>query len=75
MQESATAVKPQPELPAPRAALPRTKKESVLLAVAAAYGNTYCVTESHQALRLLGVPDRQLDQIGIDHLGRGHPRT
>jgi uncharacterized peroxidase-related enzyme len=48
-------------------ALPRTQKESVLLAVAAAYGNAYCVTRSHHALRLLGVPDRQLDQIGIDH--------
>jgi uncharacterized peroxidase-related enzyme len=48
-------------------ALPRTQKESVLLAVAAAYGNTYCVTKSRRTLRLLGVPDRQLDQIGVDH--------
>lgn len=56
-------------------ALPRTQKESVLLAVAAAYGNTYCVTRSHHALRLLGVPDRQLDQIGIDHYQAGLPAS
>jgi RNA polymerase sigma-70 factor, ECF subfamily len=48
-------------------ALSRTRKESILLAVAAANRNTYCVAEHHRTLHSLGVPDRQLDQIVIDH--------
>jgi RNA polymerase sigma-70 factor (ECF subfamily) len=48
-------------------ALSRTRKESIMLAVAAANRNTYCAAEHHQALRSLGVPDHQLHQILMDH--------
>jgi uncharacterized peroxidase-related enzyme len=47
--------------------LSRSQKEYIMLAVAAAHRNTYCFTGHHQRLRLLGIPDRQLDQIAIDH--------
>jgi RNA polymerase sigma-70 factor (ECF subfamily) len=49
------------------AALSQTQKESIMLAVAAAYQNVYCVTGHYYRLRSLGVPDSQLDQIVIDH--------
>jgi RNA polymerase sigma-70 factor, ECF subfamily len=48
-------------------ALSRVQKEFIVLAVAAANGNTYCVTEHHRTLRSLGVPDGQIDQIVIAH--------
>jgi RNA polymerase sigma-70 factor (ECF subfamily) len=48
-------------------ALSRTRKESIMLAVAAANRNTYCAAEHHQTLRSLGVPAHQLHQIVIDH--------
>ena len=47
--------------------LSRSQKEYIMLAVAAAHRNTYCFTGHHQRLRSLGIPDRQLDQIAIDH--------
>lgn len=47
-------------------ALSRTRKEFILLAVAAANQNRYWVTEHHQMLRLLGLPERQLDEIVTD---------
>jgi RNA polymerase sigma-70 factor (ECF subfamily) len=47
-------------------ALSRTRKEFILLAVAAANQNPYWVTEHHQMLRLLGLPERQLDEIVTD---------
>src|SRR5215471_15562980 len=49
--------------------LSRTTKESILLQVAAAHQNTYCVTAHYQILRSLGIPERQLDQMMIDHHG------
>src|SRR5262249_42510143 len=48
-------------------ALSRTQKEYILLKVAAAHHNTYCVTAHHHMLRSLGVPDGQLNQIMVDH--------
>jgi uncharacterized peroxidase-related enzyme len=37
------------------------------LVVAAANRNAYCITKHNQALRTLGVPDRQLKQIIVDY--------
>jgi RNA polymerase sigma-70 factor, ECF subfamily len=48
-------------------ALSRIQKECMLLALAAAHRNTYCVTAHYQMLRLLGVPERQLDRIITDY--------
>jgi len=48
-------------------ALSRTQKEYILLKVAAAHHNTYCVTAHHHMLGSLGVPESQLNQIMIDH--------
>jgi RNA polymerase sigma-70 factor, ECF subfamily len=50
-----------------QAALSRIQKEHILLRVAAAHHNTYCVTAHHHMLRSLGVPESQLNQIMIDH--------
>jgi RNA polymerase sigma-70 factor, ECF subfamily len=52
-------------------ALTRTRKELMLLAVAAANRNQYWVTEHHQMLHLRGLPDWQLDQIVTDHYKAG----
>jgi RNA polymerase sigma-70 factor (ECF subfamily) len=48
-------------------ALTRIQKESVMLAVAAAYRNVYCVTLRRHTLRSLSMPDSQLDRILTDH--------
>jgi RNA polymerase sigma-70 factor (ECF subfamily) len=56
-------------------ALSRTQKESILLAVAAEYGSTYCVTKHQHTLRSLGMPDHQLDQIVLDHHQAGLSRS
>src|SRR6266849_1618003 len=48
-------------------ALSRTQKEYILLKVAAAHHNAYCVTAHHHMLRSLGVPESQLNLIMIDH--------
>jgi RNA polymerase sigma-70 factor (ECF subfamily) len=55
-------------------ALSRRQKECILLAVSAAHRNTYCVTAHCQMLRTIGVADRQLRQMTIDHRGAGLPR-
>jgi len=44
-------------------ALSRIRKESILLAVAAANRNLYCVAKHYQTLQLLGVPERQAAQL------------
>jgi RNA polymerase sigma-70 factor (ECF subfamily) len=54
-------------------ALPRIRKETILLVVAAANRSAYWITAHHQALRALGAPDRQLDQIVIDYRHAGLP--
>ena len=51
----------------PEQALTRIRKQSIMLAVAAAYRNVYCVAWHHRSLRLLGVPDSQLNRIISDH--------
>ena len=48
-------------------ALTRTRKESVMLAVAAVYRNSYCVTLCHNTLQSLGMSASQLDQLVLDH--------
>src|SRR6266849_94965 len=48
-------------------ALSRIQKECILLTLAAAHRNTYCVTAHHQMLRLLGMPEQQLDRIITDY--------
>src|SRR5260370_42250068 len=48
-------------------ALSRIQKECMLLTLAAAHRNTYCVTAHYQILRLLSVPERQLDRIITDY--------
>ena len=47
--------------------LSRIQKEFIMLTVAAAYRNSYCLIEHHQKLRSLGVTERDLDQIVSDH--------
>jgi RNA polymerase sigma-70 factor, ECF subfamily len=54
-------------------ALSRIPKERMLVALAAAHRNTYCVTMHYQILRLLGVPERQLDLIIADFRQAGLP--
>ena len=44
-------------------ALSRMRKEYILLTLAAAHRNAYCVTEHYQVLLLLGASEQQLDQI------------
>jgi RNA polymerase sigma-70 factor (ECF subfamily) len=48
-------------------ALSRTRKEFMLLAVAAAYRNTYCVALHNQMLRSMGAVESQLDQFLSDY--------
>lgn len=55
-------------------ALTRTRKESVMLAVAAAYRNSYCVTLCHNTLQSLGMSASQLDQLVLDHNQAGLSR-
>jgi len=55
-------------------ALTRIRKESLMLAVAAAYRNVYCFTWHYHRLRVAGVPDSQLDQIVVDHHQAGLSR-
>jgi uncharacterized peroxidase-related enzyme len=55
-------------------ALSRSQKELIALAVAAAYGSTYCFTQHHQTLRSLGLPDHQLDQSVRDRHEAGLSR-
>jgi len=50
-----------------QAALSRTQKEYILLKVAAAQRNTYCVTAHHHMLRSLGASEDQLNQVLTDH--------
>ncbi len=52
-------------------ALPRIQKEYISLTLAQANRNTYCVTAHHQMLRLLGVPEQQLDRIFGDYAQAG----
>lgn len=47
--------------------LPQTKKECILLVIAAANLNTYCVAAHCAMLRRLGLPPEESDQIAIDH--------
>lgn len=54
-------------------ALSRVQKERTLLALAAARRNGYCVTMHYQTLRLLGVPEQQLDLILSDFREAGLP--
>jgi RNA polymerase sigma-70 factor (ECF subfamily) len=56
-------------------ALSRIRKQSVMLAVAAAYRNSYCFTLCHHTLQSLGMPYSQLDQLVLDHHQAGLPRT
>lgn len=56
-------------------ALSRRQKECLLLAVAAANQNTYCVTAHWQMLRSLGMPERQVRQVTIDHRRAGLPEA
>ncbi len=51
--------------------LSRKQKECVLLAVAAANRNTYCVTAHWEILRSLGMAGRQARQVMIDHRRTG----
>jgi len=51
--------------------LSRTQKECILLVVAAAKLNTYCVTAHYQILRTLGLKEDQLDRIIGDHHAAG----
>lgn len=55
--------------------LTRIQKERIGLAVAAANANVYWVTAHHQMLRLLGLPEPQLDQTVLDHSQAGLPAT
>jgi RNA polymerase sigma-70 factor, ECF subfamily len=48
-------------------ALARKQKPFILLAVAAAYQNTYCIAAWHRMLQVWGLAERQLDHIIIDH--------
>jgi len=52
-------------------ALSRRQKECILLAVAAANRNTYCVTAHCQMLRSLDVPDATIGRIIDDHHSAG----
>jgi len=54
-------------------ALSRTQKECILLVVAAAHRNTYCVTAHAQALGSLGMSGDRVERIIADHHGAGLP--
>jgi RNA polymerase sigma-70 factor, ECF subfamily len=47
--------------------LARTQKECILLVLAAAQQNAYCLTLHYQMLKLLGVAEQRLDRIVTDH--------
>ncbi len=51
--------------------LTRVEKERLLLRIAGAHRNTYCVTAHSEMLRSLGVPDQQIDLIASDHRNAG----
>jgi AhpD family alkylhydroperoxidase len=51
----------------PEQSLTRIRKHLLMLAVGAANRNVYCVAWHHRSLRLLGVPDSQLNRIISDH--------
>ena len=48
-------------------ALSRIQKECILLTLAAAHRNAYCVTDHYQTLLVLGVPEHRLDRIIVDY--------
>jgi RNA polymerase sigma-70 factor (ECF subfamily) len=52
-------------------ALSRLHKESVILAVAAAYRNEYCTGWYGHSLRARGIAARQIDQVMINHRHAG----
>jgi len=52
-------------------ALTRAQKESILLTVAAANENAYCVTAHTQLLRTLGVSERRIERMTVDHRDAG----
>ncbi len=52
-------------------ALSRIRKERILLALAAANRNAYCVTAHYQMLSLLGVPEKRLNEIISDYRQAG----
>jgi len=52
-------------------ALSRIQKESILLAVAAASRNIYCVTAHSRMLRSLGMGGEQIERITTDHRRAG----
>jgi len=52
-------------------ALSQIQKEYIVLTLAQANRNVYCVTAHHQMLRLLGVPEQQLDRIFADYAQAG----
>ena len=52
-------------------ALSRIQKERIVLALAAAHRNAYCVTQHYQTLLLLGMSERQLDRIVADYRQAG----
>lgn len=52
-------------------ALSQIQKEYIVLTLAQANRNVYCVTAHHQMLRLLGVPEQQLDRILVDYAHAG----
>ncbi len=47
-------------------ALSQRQKETMLLTIAAANENTYCVTAHREMLRSLGVPERDLDRLATN---------
>jgi len=47
--------------------LSRLQKEYILLTLAAAHHNAYCVTEHYQVLLVLGASEQRLDQIILDY--------
>ncbi len=48
-------------------ALTRRQKECILLTLAAEHENTYCVTAHWEMLRSLGMAERELEQLMVDH--------
>ncbi len=52
-------------------ALSQIQKEYIVLTLAQANRNVYCVTAHHQMLRLLGVPEQQLERIFADYAQAG----
>jgi RNA polymerase sigma-70 factor, ECF subfamily len=52
-------------------ALSRLQKECIIFVVAAARRNRYWLAAQYQILQLLGVPERQLEAIAVDHREAG----